>query len=167
VISPYAFYSEHGRAASRQNFKVLLARLAQLQRQAERDSKQERISQRLDRSIKAFLRDHTVSCCREDAMFLLEEFDAVLDESLEADQVRLQLQQLRREHDLTEPKPGMVEDLPKSTDGLQRVRYSAANAVQEKSVDLTAAAQRPAPKDGASDSATKGGGSIPSAAVPA
>jgi hypothetical protein len=127
------------------HFKVLLAKLAQLQRQAERDSTQERISQRIDRSIKAFLRDHTVLCRREDAMLLLEEIDAVLDESLEADQVRLQLQQLRREHDLTEPKPGMVEDLPKFTDGLQRVRYSAVNAVQEEIVDLTAAAQRSAP----------------------
>ena len=150
------------------NFKILLARLAQLQRQAERDSTQERISQRIDRSIKAFLRDHTVSCRREDAMILLEEIDAVLDESLEADQVRLQLQQLRREHDLTEPKSGMVEDLSKFTDGLRRVRYSAVNAVQEETVNLPAAAQRLAPsKDGASDTATKIEESIPSAAAPA
>lgn len=137
--------SEADLGAFQQNFKVLLAKLAQLQRQAERDSTQERISQRIDRSIKAFLRDHAVSCRREDAMLLLEEIDAVLDESLEADQVRLQLQQLRREHDLTEPKPGMVEDLPKFTDGLRRVRYSAVNAVQEEIIDLPAVAQRSAP----------------------
>lgn len=124
-------------AAFQQNFKALLAKLAQLQRQAERDSTQERISQRIDRSIKAFLRDHTVTSRREDAMLLLEEIDAVLDESLEADQVRLQLQQLRREHDLTEPKAGMVEDLPKFTEGLRRVRYSAVNAVQNEVIDLS------------------------------
>jgi predicted ATP-dependent endonuclease of OLD family len=68
--------------AFQQNFKVLLARLAQLQRQAERDSTQERISQRIDRSIKAFLRHHTVSCRREDAMLLLEEIDASLTRAL-------------------------------------------------------------------------------------
>jgi predicted ATPase len=127
--------SEADLGAFQQNFKVLLARLAHLQRQAERDSMQERISQRIDRSIKAFLRDHTVSSRREDAMLLLEEIDAVLDESLEADQVRMQLQQLRRQHDLTEPKPGLVEDLPKFTDGLRRVRYSAVNAVQHEAVE--------------------------------
>ena len=130
--------SEGDLGAFQQNFKVLLARLAHLQRQAERDSMQERISQRIDRSIKAFLRDHAASSRREDAMLLLEEIDAVLDDSLEADQVRLQLQQLRREHDLTEPKPGMVEDLQKFTDGLRRVRYSAVNAVQQEAVEVAA-----------------------------
>lgn len=120
-----------------QNFKALIAKLAQLQRQAERDSRQERISQRIDRSIKAFLRDHAVSSRREDAMLLLEEVDAVLDESLEADQVRLQLQQLRRTHDLTEPKEGSVEDLPGFAAGLSQIRYSAINAVQEEPLNLS------------------------------
>jgi len=127
--------------AFQKNFKVLLAKLAHLQRQAERDSTQERISQRIDRSIKAFLRDHAASSRREDAMILLEEIDAVLDDSMEADQVRLQLQQLRREHDLTEPKAGIVENFPKFNDGLRRVRYSAVNAVQQETVNLTAPAQ--------------------------
>ena len=70
-------------------------------------------------------------------MLLLEEVDAVLDESLEADQVRLQLQQLRRTHDLTEPKEGMVEDLPGFAAGLSQIRYSAINAVQEEPLDLS------------------------------
>ncbi|MFN4261604.1 MAG: ATP-dependent nuclease [Gemmataceae bacterium] len=140
--------SEGDLGAFQQNFKVLLARLAHLQRQAERDSMQERISQRIGRSIKAFLRDHTASSRREDAMLLLEEIDAVLDDSLEADQVRLQLQQLRREHDLTEPKPRMVEDLPKFTDGLRRVRYSAVNVVQQEAVEVATLPAPPIPSAG-------------------
>jgi predicted ATPase len=144
--------SEADVGAFQQNFKVLLARLAHLQRQAERDSMQERISQRIDRSVKAFLRDHTVSSRREDAMLLLEEIDAVLDESLEADQVRMQLQRLRREHDLTEPKPGMVEDMPRFTDGLRRVRYSAVNAMQQETIDLDT---RPNPQSLSMDDAPK------------
>jgi hypothetical protein len=61
-----------------------------------------------------------------------------------------------------------VEDLPKFTDGLQRVRYSAVNAVQEETVDLAAAAQRIAPsKDGASDAETEGGAAVPLAAASA
>jgi hypothetical protein len=125
--------------------------IAQLQRQAERDSRQERISQRIDRSIKAFLRDHANSSRREDAMLLLEEVDAVLDESLEADQVRLELQQLRRTHDLTEPKEGIVEDLAGFAAGLSRIRYSAINAVQEEPLDLSSVVSPlTAPADGAS-----------------
>jgi hypothetical protein len=132
-------------AAFQQNFGVLLAKLAHLQRQAERDSTQERISQRIDRSVKAFLRDHPASSRREDAMILMEEIEAVLDDSAEADQVRLQLQKLRREHDLTEPKPGMVENLLAFADGLRSVRYAAVNAVQEEVVDLTAPAEQHTP----------------------
>jgi len=124
-----------------QNFRALMAKLAQLQRKAERDSTQERISQRIDRSIKAFLRDHPASCRREDAMILMEEIDAVLDDSMEADEVRLQLQRLRREHDLTEPKPGAVEDFAAFAQGLGDVRYSAVNAVQQEVVDLSAPKQ--------------------------
>ena len=124
-----------------QNFRALMANLAQLQRKAERDSTQERISQRIDRSIKAFLRDHPASCRREDAMILMEEIDAVLDDSMEADEARLQLLRLRREHDLTEPKPGLVEDFPAFAQGLGDVRYSAVNAIQQEVVDLNSPLQ--------------------------
>jgi predicted ATPase len=136
-----------------QNFRALMAKLAQLQRQAERDSTQERISQRLDRSIKAFLRDHHASCRREDAMILMEEIDAVLDDSMEADEVRLQLQRLRREHDLTEPKPGVVEDFAAFAQGLGDVRYSAVNAVQQEVVELTAPTQSAPPQTDADETA--------------
>jgi predicted ATPase len=120
------------------NAGLLLAKLAHLQRQAERDSAQERISQRIDRSIKAFLRDHPAACRREDAILLLEEIESVLDDSMEADQVRLRLQVLRREHDLAEPKPGIIENLATFAEGLRRVRYSAINAVQVQPIDVLA-----------------------------
>jgi hypothetical protein len=145
-------------AAFQQNFRILLAKLAQLQRKAERDSMQERISQRIDRSIKAFLRDHPTSCRREDAMILMEEIDTVLDDSMEADEVRLHLQKLRRLHDLTEPKPGMVDDFAAFAHGLGNVRYSAVIAVQQEVVDLTTPPQPvlPAPDDAAiADESTK------------
>lgn len=121
--------------AFRQNFGALLAKLAQMQRKAERDSTQERISRRIDRSIKSYLRDHVSGSRREDAMILLEEVEAVLDDSMEADQVKLAIQKLRREHDLTEPKPGMVEEFVKFSIALQAVRYSAVNAVQEETTE--------------------------------
>jgi len=119
------------------NFEALLARLTQLQRMAERDGMQERISQRVDRTIKAFLRDHTTSCRREDAIILIEEIEAVLDDSLEGDEVRLQLQKLRRAHDLTEPKPGMIEEYAAFSEELRQVRYAAVNAVQQDLMNNT------------------------------
>jgi predicted ATPase len=115
----------------RGNCQILLARLAHLQRQAERDSRQERISQRIDRTIKAFLRDHPTASLRENAILLLEDIEGVLDDSLEADAVLMQLQQLRREHDLAEPKAGALERFEDFASGLKTVRYSAVNAVQQ------------------------------------
>lgn len=123
------------------NTALLLAKLAHLQRQAERDSAQERISQRIDREIKAFLRDHPAASRREDAILLLEDIESVLDDSFEADQVRLRLQVLRREHDLTQPKPGIVENLTDFADGLRCLRYSAVNAVQEQTPEVPAETQ--------------------------
>jgi hypothetical protein len=122
----------------RHNTALLLAKIAHLQRQAERESAQERISQRIDREIKAFLRDHPAASRREDAILLLEEIESVLDDSLEADQVRSRLQVLRREHDLTEPKAGLVENLTEFAHGLLCLRYSAVNAVQEQTVEVPA-----------------------------
>jgi hypothetical protein len=118
------------------NVGQLLARLAAMQRQAERESTQERISRRLDRAVKSFLRDHPTGCRREDALILLEDIESVLDSSQEADYVRMQVQALRRRFDLNEPKPGPVEDFPGFTEGLCRVRYSAVNAVQEEVPNL-------------------------------
>jgi hypothetical protein len=136
-----------------QNVTALLARLAHLQRAAERDATHERISQRIDRSIKAFLRDHAASSRREDAMLLLEEIETVLDQSMEADQVRLRLQQLRRTHDLLEPKPGMIDDFAKLAEDLRKVRYSAVLAVQEETIDLSDGIKSNGSKDGQSTTA--------------
>jgi hypothetical protein len=99
--------------------------VAKLQRGAERDSSRERISHRVERAVKAFERDHATAASRDDALVLLEEIDGVLDDTLEGDEVRLQLQKLRRDHDLNGPKAGALAE-----DGLRRVRYSAVNATQ-------------------------------------
>ena len=142
--------------AFQHNFRALTAKLAHLQRKAERDLTQERISERIHRSVKAFLSDHSASCRREDAMILMEEIDAVLDASMEADEVRLQLQKLRRDHDLREPTPGMVENFAAFAENLGKVRYSAVNAVQQELLDLTTPLQPvPASLDGLGDRIAK------------
>lgn len=121
----------------RDNFAVLIRRLSEMQRKAERETSQERISRKVDRVIKSFRSDHPTSAKREEAILLLEEVESALDDSSEADTVRLELQKLRRDYDLTEPKPGAVERFSVFSQALGCVRYSALNAVQHEAVDLS------------------------------
>jgi len=119
------------------NFGTLIRRLAEMQRRAERETSQERISRKIDRIIKSFGNDHPTSAKREEAILLLEDIDSALDDSNEADHVRGALQQLKRNFDLNEPKPGYVESFARFSQELGRVRYSALNAVQQETVDLS------------------------------
>ncbi len=125
-----------------QNFGLLIRRLAEMQRRAERETSQERISRKVDRIIKSFRSDHTSAAKREEAILLLEDVDSALDDSSEADAVRLALQKLKRDFDLNEPKPGFVERFPEFYSALGFVRYSALNAVQQEPVDLSAKADQ-------------------------
>lgn len=125
----------------RDNFAVLIRRLSEMQRKAERETSQERISRKVDRVIKSFRSDHPTSAKREEAILLLEEVESALDDSSEADTVRLELQKLRRDFDLNEPKPGSVERFAEFSQALGCVRYSALNAVQQEPVDLSAASE--------------------------
>ena len=124
------------------NFGVLIRRLAEMQRKAERETSQERISRKIDRVIKSFRTDHSSSAKREEAILLLEEVESALDDTTEADHVRLELHKLRRDFDLAEPKPGLVERFAEFSSALGFVRYSARNAVQQESIDLSQARQK-------------------------
>lgn len=124
------------------NFGILIRKLAEMQRKAERETSQERISRKIDRVIKSFRSDHPLSSKREEAILLLEEIESTLDDSNEADEVRLALQKLKRDYDLTEPKPGVVEKFVEFSNALGCVRYSARNAVQHEAIDLTSAGEK-------------------------
>lgn len=85
---------------------------------------------------------HPVSAKREEAILLLEEIESALDDSSEADTVRLELQKLKRDYDLSEPKPGLVERFVDFSHAVGCVRYAALNAVQEEPVDLSMSNQQ-------------------------
>ncbi len=123
------------------NVGLLIRKLAEMQRKAERETSQERISRKIDRVIKSFRSDHPSSAKREEAILLLEEIESTLDDSNEADDVQLALQKLKRDYDLTEPKPGVVEKFSEFSNALGCVRYSARNAVQQEAIDLTSAGE--------------------------
>ncbi|MHC2065895.1 AAA family ATPase [Bremerella sp. T1] len=140
-IAPTPIIPEEDAKTFQANFAVLIRRLSEMQRQAERGTSQERISRKVDRVIKSFRSDHPTTAKREEAILLLEDVESALDDSSEADTVRLELQKLRRSFDLNEPKPGAVERFAEFSQALGCVRYSALNAVQQETVDLSAATE--------------------------
>lgn len=144
-------------AIFKHNVAVLLRKLAEMQRKAERDTSQERISRRIDRSIKSFLNDHESSAKREEAILLLEDIESALDDSEEADIVQTALQKLKRDHDLAEPKPGNIDSYESFAAALSSVRYAARNAVQTEVVDLSQPAQTPHSTSGTRKDKSPGG----------
>ncbi|MCI0361756.1 MAG: AAA family ATPase [Planctomycetaceae bacterium] len=117
------------------NFGALLKVLATKQRAAERAGSGERISQRVDRAIKGFLSDHPSGCRKEEAELLFEEVDTVLDDTIEGDQVRMGLQELRREFSLGEDSASSLSGFERFADRLRQVRYAPRRATQDASDD--------------------------------
>ena len=114
------------------NFGSLLRVLAAKQRVAERAGAGERISQRVDRAIKNFLRDHSSGCRKEEAELLFEDIETVLDETIEGDQVQLGLQQLRREFALSDDSGSRLGGFDQFADRLRQVRYSPRIVTQNE-----------------------------------
>lgn len=166
-IAASPIISEEDSRTFRENFAILIRRLSEMQRKAERETSQERISRKVDRVIKSFRSDHPTSAKREEAILLLEEVDSALDDSSEADTVRLELQKLRRDYDLSEPKPGAVERFSEFSQALGRVRYSALNAVQQEPVDLSAAIPQKQPCTFPEEAGTSGEATVEEERPPA
>jgi predicted ATPase len=119
------------------NMKVLFRRLSQMQREAERELTSERVSQRIDRAKRSFLRDHPSLAKREEAVLLIEEIEAALDDSGESDQVRAELQKLRRDFNLQADVIRPIDDYDKFKEAIERVKYSGRLATQVPDLDET------------------------------
>lgn len=84
------------------NFRLLFRQLGSLQRRADREVASERISSKINRLRASFLRDHPDHAKREEAMLLLEDIEADLDSSVDAEALRSQLRTIRRDFELDE-----------------------------------------------------------------
>jgi energy-coupling factor transporter ATP-binding protein EcfA2 len=113
------------------NMKVLFTRLSQMQRVAERELLGERVSNRVERARESFLRDHRSGAKREEGALLLEDLSAALDDSVQSDQAKLEINGLRRdfclETDVTKP----IDDYKNFRERLERVKYAGQLAAQE------------------------------------
>ncbi|MEQ8837405.1 MAG: AAA family ATPase, partial [Lacipirellulaceae bacterium] len=103
-----------------QNMRVLFAALTLRQRQAERDTKVDRVSQKIERLKSAFANDHSTSASREQVLLLFEEVDAVLDSSDESNAIRLIVHQIKQEYQIEED---VTEPVARYDDFLQRLDH--------------------------------------------
>lgn len=121
------------------NMKTLFQRLRQMQRQAERELTAERVSERVNRAKTSFLQDHVTGAKREHAYVLFEEIEAALDNSEEADQIRLELQGLRREFKIGDDLGDPIQDYDTFRERLERVHYAGRLATQGAALQESAA----------------------------
>lgn len=110
---------DHRKAAG--NFKTLLRSVALCQRAAERAGSVQKISGRINRAKKDFVRTHRNQARREDVAALIEEIGSQLDRSPEAEDVRAEMRTWFARFDLdTDPRKQVVDfdGLLKALDGL-------------------------------------------------
>jgi len=120
------------------NMLLLLARLRKMQRASEKEQNSVRVSEKTERLKRNFLQDHPEEATREQAVFLLDEIEATLDESPESDLARSELQKLRREFQLSEDLFQLVAQFDCFKLGLERVKYAGIMASKEPATNLTA-----------------------------
>ncbi len=113
------------------NMKALFRRLRQMQREAERELTSERVSARVNRAKSSFLQDHPVSAKREHVFVLFEEIESSLDNSEESDNIKREIQSLRRDFKIDDDLTEQVGDYDQFREGLERVRYAGRLAVQK------------------------------------
>ncbi len=112
------------------NFRLLLAVLALRQRQAERAESAEKISSRINRAKRDFVRTHPGQARKEAVSQLIEEIGNQLDASVEAEECRSTMRTWQMSFKLDEDPRTLVDDyraLIKALDSLayQAVRSSA------------------------------------------
>lgn len=109
----------------RDNFSLLLRHLADLLDDAEVLERSRRGANRLERLVAGFRRDHLEGVTRRRARSFIREVEQVLDDSLEADHVRIELGAIIREHHLDETLSGPLANFKAFVDALQRLEWAA------------------------------------------
>lgn len=113
------------------NMKIVFRKLRHMQRDAERELSEERVSRRVDRAKQSFLQDYPSEAKREHAYLLLEEIEAALGGTQEDDLVRAELSSIRRdfkiEDNVTEPVP----DFQRFKERLEKLKYAGRLATQD------------------------------------
>ena len=112
------------------NFRTLLAQLTLRQRSANREQRAEQIRSRINRVRRRFENDHPNRARREEVTLLIEEVDAQLDSSMEAEEVRAITRQWIGKLRLDEDPRADIEDFNGFLGELQGLAYAGPRKVQ-------------------------------------
>ncbi|WFE53121.1 AAA family ATPase [Micromonospora sp. WMMD1155] len=113
------------------NFRVLFRELGRRQRQAMREITTEKTSAKIKRIKRSFLLDHPTTADRAQATLLLEEAEAALDNSVDAEELKSHIRTMRRDFELDEDPTEPINDFGAFRDALEALVYREVNEVQE------------------------------------
>lgn len=116
---------------AKSNLVALLSNLARLQRDAVRAGNVDRISSRINRIKREFTRTQKGVARREDVLDLIEQIEAQLDYSVEADAVRETLAQWRPRFKLTEDPREEIADYDDLSNAITSLAYQAVRSSEK------------------------------------
>lgn len=116
--------------AAARNFGLLLSKLAEKQRVAERAETVERISSRINRAKRDFMRTHEKQARNEDVLDFIEEISGQLDLSPEAEEIRAETRRWLTQFGLVEDPRALVHDLPGLFRAMDGLAYQATRGAQ-------------------------------------
>ena len=102
----------------------LFVELNKLRRRAEGEAGRERLSHLVDREQQLFVRDHPRTATREEVSNMLEDVEALLDGSLEAEAIQRSIQRIRREQRVEDEPASPVVDMDRLTSSLAALKDS-------------------------------------------
>ena len=114
------------------NFRVLFRELGRRQRQAMREITSEKTGAKIKRLKQSFVLDHPAGATREEATLLLEEVEAALDNSLDAEDLKSQIRAVRRTFELDEEQTEPIKDFGAFRNALEILVYREVNEAQEE-----------------------------------
>ena len=121
------------------NFRALFADLSPRIRASERELMRDRLAARVKRVKSNYLADHPAGASRETGRILIEEIQAVLDDSNESADIRAALEKLRREFELDVDLTKAIDNFPRFVEALDRVQYAGVLAAQPSDTDRSVA----------------------------
>jgi hypothetical protein len=111
-----------------ENFRLLLTALAKTQRDAERAENVEKISSRINRIKRDFVRTRRGAARREDVLNLIEEISSQLDASREAEDLRREMRRWEEDFGLLTDPREPVDDFAGLVKAIQSLAYHAVRA---------------------------------------
>jgi hypothetical protein len=111
-----------------ENFRLLLAALAKAQREAERAENVEKVSSRINRIKRDFVRTRRGAARREDVLNLIEEISSQLDASREAEDMRREMRRWEEDFGLLADPREPVDDFASLLKAIQSLAYRAIRA---------------------------------------